>query len=441
MTLPTPWLLEDSGRKLWSPFAEARPIGELLFGTQLLRERIERAVGRSVEGYVGPAWLTGFIEPSAPSVRASDAPLPAPEDGSGRLLLASRFVPDPDGSDRIRAQLIEAGDRARERPDPEALPVIARNEPEGSPVAAGWYVPAGARIPTIDNRIRLPTEALIRQRTGNDKSLLRLPGRMLAGPWELMHLNPGQLARDLARMDGGAGPDARGSGATVLGNHPVTLAGDVSLAPHVVLDAREGPIHLCDAVTIDPFTVVEGPVWVGAHSSLLGGRIARSSIGPVCKIRGEVEASVILGFSNKAHAGYLGHAVVGQWVNLGAGTTNSDLKNTYSSVRIGPENEWTVDTELLKVGVFLGDHVKTGIGTLLNTGTIVGTGTNLFGGAMPPRWIPPFSWGSGNRLVPFELDRFVEVAGTAMGRRDRELSDSMAELYTHLWERTHGGRV
>lgn len=441
MTLPTLWLFEDSARRQWSPFAEARPIGELLFGTRLLRERIEEALGASAEGYLGPSWLTGFSEPSAPQVRASDTPVPGSNDGRGLLILASRFVPEDPEPGVLRTRAAEVGALATGLPDSEALPVLARRRPDDTAVGVGWFVPPEAGIPRSDGRIRLPTEAEALQGTDGDTPSVVVSGRLLAGPWELMHLNPGQIRSDLAGGSSEDGSDAGVRNGTVLGDHPVTLGREVSLDPHTVLDARKGPIHLSDGVTVAPFTVVEGPIWVGAHSALLGGRIASSSIGPICKVRGEVEASVILGFSNKAHAGYLGHSVVGRWVNLGAGTTNSDLKNTYSSVRVGPENEWTVDTGLLKVGVFLGDHTKTGIGTLLNTGTIVGTGTNLFGGVMPPRWIPPFSWGSGNRLVPFELDRFVEVARTVMGRRDRELAGSMAELYTRLWERTHGGRV
>jgi hypothetical protein len=148
---------------------------------------------------------------------------------------------------------------------------------------------------------------------------------------------------------------------------------------------------------------------------------------------------VILGYSNKAHDGFLGHAYLGRWVNLGAFTTNSDLKNNYGPVRVGGA-AGPVDTGLLKVGCFLGDHVKTGIGTLLNTGSVVGAGTNLFGGEMPPTWVPPFSWGSGSRLTEFRLDKFLEVAERAMSRRDVALDDEMIHLLTRAWETTRSLR-
>lgn len=160
-----------------------------------------------------------------------------------------------------------------------------------------------------------------------------------------------------------------------------------------------------------------------------------SSIGPTCKVRGEVADSILLGYVNKAHDGYLGHALLGRWVNLGAMTTNSDLKNNY-----GPVTVWTptgpTDTGLMKVGCFLGDHVKTGIGTILNTGTVVGAGSNLFGGAMPPVMVPAFSWGSGSELTDYRLDKFLESAERAMARRRVVLTEDARALLERAWNDT-----
>ena len=174
------------------------------------------------------------------------------------------------------------------------------------------------------------------------------------------------------------------------------------------------------------------PTWA-PEVVVLGGSLSEVTIGPVCKIRGEVESSVILGYTNKAHDGFLGHAYLGRWVNLGAFTTNSDLKNNYGPVRMGSPGG-PVDTGLMKVGCFLGDHVKTGIGTLLNTGTVVGAGSNIFGGGMPPTYVPPFSWGSGDDLTEFRLDKFLEVASGAMGRRGMELDEDMEAVLRRAWE-------
>jgi UDP-N-acetylglucosamine diphosphorylase/glucosamine-1-phosphate N-acetyltransferase len=185
------------------------------------------------------------------------------------------------------------------------------------------------------------------------------------------------------------------------------------------------------------FSRVAGPVYVGRGSTVLGGSVEASSIGPVCRIRGEFAESVALGWSNKQHDGHIGHAYLGAWVNLGAETTNSDLKNNYSSVRLWtPEGE--MDTGEIKLGSFLGDHVKTGIGLLLNTGTVVGAGSNLYGSLMPPKYVPPFSWGTGEDLTAYRVEKFLEVAERAMGRRNVQLTPGARAQLERAWQRTRG---
>jgi UDP-N-acetylglucosamine diphosphorylase / glucose-1-phosphate thymidylyltransferase / UDP-N-acetylgalactosamine diphosphorylase / glucosamine-1-phosphate N-acetyltransferase / galactosamine-1-phosphate N-acetyltransferase len=388
------WLLEDGQARAWAPFAETRPVGELRFGACLLRERIEAALGMPVAGYLAPEGLVGFTEEGGtPPVAALDEPAPRE---TPRVVLSSRAVPEGPGAGEGSGlpASVEALRAALDRASPDG-PVRIRMGGE----AAGWILPAGVPVP--------PEEADAGEWAEAPEAVgeVLLPGHLLAGPWHLVADNAGQLRRDLApaapgepatalSLGGPRTPLSPPAGVAVLGDHPVTTSGPVEVDPHVVLDAREGPIHLEAGVRIGSFTLLRGPAWIGADTTLLGGLVEAVSVGPGCKLRGEISESVILGWSNKAHDGYLGHALVGSWVNLGAGTTNSDLKNNYSPVRVpaGPERE--VETGLLKVGVFLGDHVKTGIGTLLSTGTVVGAGSNVFGGSgFPPRWIPPFSWG------------------------------------------------
>ena len=193
--------------------------------------------------------------------------------------------------------------------------------------------------------------------------------------------------------------------------------------------------------TADRFVLA--PSWASyVFGSLLitfGGPVGFSSIGPVCKVRGEIDTSVLVGYCNKAHDGYLGHALLGRWVNLGALTTNSDLKNNYSSVRLRLGTD-EIDSGLIKVGAFLGDHVKTGIGTLLNTGAVVGAGSNLFGGRMPPKYVPPFSWGEGDQLEEYRVDKFLATAEIAMRRRGVELSEGMRHVLTGAAERAQAQR-
>jgi UDP-N-acetylglucosamine diphosphorylase/glucosamine-1-phosphate N-acetyltransferase len=164
--------------------------------------------------------------------------------------------------------------------------------------------------------------------------------------------------------------------------------------------------------------------------------VASSSIGDHCKVRGEFSSSVVLSHSNKGHAGFVGHSYLGRWVNLGAMTTTSNLKNTY-----GPVQLWTPtglrDTGQQFLGTLFGDHAKTGIGTMLSTGTVIGAGANVFGANMPPRVVPPFAWGDGEPYDTYDVTRFLSVAERVMSRRDVQLSDKarkhLAEAHKRRW--------
>ncbi len=394
------YLFDDAVAKRFRPFATSRPVGELLFGCLLLRERTERVLGLSCAGHLAGPALVGFREPEAPEALDSGD---VSREGE-RVLVSSRAVLEP----------FEDGPL----PSGPATLTVA-----GEP--AGWIVPAGEDLPS-DDALSDPGAHV------SAAKQIDLPGRMLASPWEAMGGNADQVARDIERRDPARG-DSLPEGVEVLGGYRFSLAADTRVEPGVVVDVTAGPVRIEAGATVRAFTRLAGPAWIGPGSTVFGGSVGRVSLGPVCKIRGEVEDTVVLGYSNKAHDGFLGHAYLGRWVNLGALTTNSDLKNTYGPVRLTlPDGE--VDTGQTKVGCFLGDHVKTGIGTLLNTGTVVGMGSNLFGGTMPPKYVPPFSWGAGADLQPFRLDRFLELARTVMGRRGQELTDAMVTVYTRAWE-------
>jgi UDP-N-acetylglucosamine diphosphorylase/glucosamine-1-phosphate N-acetyltransferase len=267
---------------------------------------------------------------------------------------------------------------------------------------------------------------------------VEIGGTVLEAPWDLMAGNGRQLAEDIPGFFPGYAADEL-PGCHILGDGLLSLGSDVTVEPGSVFDVRNGPIRLSDDVVVKAHTRMEGPTFVGPGTTVLGGSISEASFGPVCKIRGEVECSVVLGYSNKAHDGFIGHTYVGRWVNLGAFTTNSDLKNNYGHVRVGGA-DGPLDTGLMKVGCFLGDHVKTGIGTLLNTGTTVGAGSNIFGGQMPPTYVPPFSWGTGPELTTFHRDKFLDVAARAMERRGIRLDAEMAGVLSRAWENSRHPR-
>ncbi|MFH1337017.1 MAG: putative sugar nucleotidyl transferase [Candidatus Zixiibacteriota bacterium] len=221
----------------------------------------------------------------------------------------------------------------------------------------------------------------------------------------------------------------------------VYIGKDSQIDGQVVLDARSGSIFIGERVKIQSHTLVKGPGYVGDDSILAGGKIREgTSIGPVCRIGGEVDDSIFLGYSNKYHEGFLGHSYLGEWVNLGALTTNSDLKNNYGSIRV-MVNGTEVDSGQIKVGAFIGDHVKTGIGTLLNTGVSIGFASNLFGGGMlKSKSIPSFFWGSTEKQEEYELSKSVETAKGVLKRRGMELTREEENLFKKIFKLTEKDR-
>ena len=258
--------------------------------------------------------------------------------------------------------------------------------------------------------------------------------------WELVLANPDQITADFAAA-GRSGiegtveqPNAiRGSAKDVY------VAPGVTVHPMVVIDAENGPVYLDEGVEVHPFSRIEGPCYVGRDSILLGAKCREgNSIGPVCRIGGEVEESIIQGHSNKYHDGFLGHAYVGEWVNLGALTTNSDLKNDYGSVQVTLDGKRPVETGSTKVGSLIGDHTKTSIGTLLNTGSYVGAMALIMATGKPlPKFIPSFAWFlEGSVTKGFGKGKLYETARTAMGRRDREWTEAEQAMWDAVFEMT-----
>jgi UDP-N-acetylglucosamine diphosphorylase/glucosamine-1-phosphate N-acetyltransferase len=263
--------------------------------------------------------------------------------------------------------------------------------------------------------------------------------------WELVEANPRLIEEDarLLSREWPSGLDAVArEGVAMLAPEMILIAESAEIEPQVMLDARLGPILIGENVKIQAHTRVEGPAAICNGAVLCGGKIrAGTTIGPHCRVGGEVEQSIFQAYSNKYHDGFIGHAYIGEWVNLGALTTNSDLKNNYGNVRVEFPSG-TVETDTMKVGCFLGDHVKTGIGTLLNTGTVVGFATNIFGGGMPrEKHIPSFMWGGPQGFEEFRLERAKDVARASMPRRGRDFTQATERMFDFLFARTRKHRT
>jgi UDP-N-acetylglucosamine diphosphorylase / glucose-1-phosphate thymidylyltransferase / UDP-N-acetylgalactosamine diphosphorylase / glucosamine-1-phosphate N-acetyltransferase / galactosamine-1-phosphate N-acetyltransferase len=401
---PRLFLFDDGRARRWAPFTLTRPAGEILHGCLTMRERVERVFGAPCEGHVTRRALTGYDEPGAAPVLTLD------QIGTRGVRI---FV-----SSRAALELREV-----------EVPADERRITVGG-AAAGWVLPDGAPLPS-EIWLRDPEAA------PDVASRLELAGTLLGHPWDLVAGNPERIVRDAVVLWPG---DDAPHGLVRIGDGAVSLGAGAEIEPGVHVDTRQGPVRLAAGARVEGPARLTGPLFVGEGTHVLGGSVGSSTLGSTCIVRGEVADSVFLGFINKAHDGYIGHALLGRWVNLGAFTTNSDLKNNYRPVSV-----WTPDgqrnTHMLKVGCFLGDHVKTGIGTVLNTGTVIGAGSNLFGGVMPPTVVPPFSWGSGADLRDHQCDKFLDTAERAMARREQELTPGVRRILAEAWRATAGRRA
>jgi len=248
-------------------------------------------------------------------------------------------------------------------------------------------------------------------------------------PWQVVHANEAEIVRQAGAMN----RQRLGrvySGAHLINDSEIHVGAGSNVKPGAVLDAEAGPIVIGENVTISPNVTVTGPVYIGDKCVIQPGASIRgaTSIGPVCKVGGEVEGSILHAYANKQHDGFLGHSYVGEWVNLGADTVNSDLKNTYGPVRVAI-NGREVDTGQTFVGAFIGDHAKTGIGTRLPTGCVVGYASNLFVSQYAPKFTPSFTWLTDAGLQRQDVDKAAAVARTVMGRRKRELTACEEALF------------
>lgn len=269
--------------------------------------------------------------------------------------------------------------------------------------------------------------------------------KLISYPWNLVHNNGEQITKDFELLVDRNKEQINGNvyeGVHMLNKKDIFIGEGARIKPGAVLDAEEGPIFIDKNATVFPNTVIQGPTSVGENALIkIGAKIyGETTIGPVCKISGEIGESILHSYSNKQHNGFLGHAYLGSWVNIGAGTNNSDLKNNYGNVRV-TINDIEINTGEVMAGLIMGDHAKSGIDTMFNTGTVVGVSSNVFGTGFPPKYIPSFSWGGTEGLTTFNFDKAVDVAGKVMARRNVNLTDDEIEILKKVFDDTKVERL
>jgi UDP-N-acetylglucosamine diphosphorylase/glucosamine-1-phosphate N-acetyltransferase len=237
--------------------------------------------------------------------------------------------------------------------------------------------------------------------------------------WDLIHWNEEAIVADAIHMtDRPRVPaDCR---CQVIGEQDLIVHPTAKIQPGAVLDAGKGPIVIDAGASIGANAVIQGPVYIGKYSSVspLSYIHSGTSIGPTCKVGGEVFNSIFLGYSNKPHEGFVGHSYIGQWVNVGAGTNTSNLKNTYGPIKmqIGARE---IETDRRFLGSMIGDHSKLAIGTRLMTGSYIGFCSLLAGSNLPPRFIPSYTYWTDAGAQPYKLDKAREVIRQMYSRRGR----------------------
>jgi len=397
-------IFEGSYWRRFAPLALSRPVFSLVTGASTLLEKQIR--------YLRPERLTLWVRPEmeghcrqriVPSLKIPTT-INTPLDEEPALLVSGRTLflrkYEPPGQE---AAVVEFGDSIRK---------------------------AYVKRPGLSPRDMM-------ERTEKWLSLLELPrdesqARCVESPWDLINWNEESLIEESTQRKGR--PKAKMAGSVHFVNEEEVWLGDeVKLSPGCVIDASNGPVLMGDHVSVGANSVVQGPCYIGAYTGLKPTTLVRPgcSIGTMCRIGGEISNSILLGWSNKSHEGFMGDSYIGKWVNLGAGTTTSNMKNTHGEIRM-KMGEQEIPTGRRFLGSIMGDHVKTAIGTKLQAGTYVGFCSLLAGTRSVPKFVPSFTFWTDEKVEPYRLEKAIEVLKGVFARKDRAWTEMDDELMRYV---------
>jgi UDP-N-acetylglucosamine diphosphorylase/glucosamine-1-phosphate N-acetyltransferase len=252
--------------------------------------------------------------------------------------------------------------------------------------------------------------------------------------WHLYQFNDIALKNDFQLLTANRKSQPLSATNTVIGDVSQIFLEEGAIVEASILNTKSGPIYVGKDAEIMEGSIVRGGLAMGEHSALkLGTKVYGAvTLGPHCKVGGEVNNVIFQAYSNKGHDGFLGNALIGEWCNLGADTNTSNLKNNYANVSTySYEEQAEIDTDVQFMGVCMGDHSKCGINTMFNTATVVGVSCNVFGAEFPNKFIPSFSWG-GQNPVPFKFEKAVEYSNNMMNRRGLQLTEQEVEILKYI---------
>lgn len=409
---PTICIFEDPQYVNLLPLVYTRPVYDLRCGILTLREKLVRAYPKTRLAMLCRPYLAEVVRRQNPGVEVNEV------HESGCLLLNGRLL---------------AGNGLAKQ-----IPVRGND----AVFLSGGTVVA-VRINTGRHAsLRNDFSEAFDAEHFSDLEKVHVDVNLIRYPWDLVQHNGQQIAADYKSIT--SGKKSRGKvfpGVHLINKRQIFVDAGAQIKSGAVLDATNGPIYIGQSAEILPNAVIEGPASIGMETRIkIGAKIyENTSIGEMCKVGGEVEASIIHSYSNKQHDGFLGHSYLGMWCNLGADTNTSDLKNNYGNVRV-TINGKEVDSGSQFVGLTMGDHSKSGINTMFNTGTIVGVSSNVYGAGFPPKAIPSFAWGGAEGVKEYRIDSAIDACRRVMARRKIEMTNADETLLRKIFELTKNER-
>ena len=370
------------------PLTFTRPVCELRIGILTVREKWEK-------------YLESTTSTLTEDYLQKKYPL---QSGADNLLVHGAVCPTPDLADAIKGLEI------------------------GQQLVKGQMLLA-VRLPnTVDSFLDIREDAI-----SFDSEIT-----VIQHPWDIFAQNGAELNADFALLTKGRTSVSLSKTNTIIGKYPVFLEEGANVEASI-LNTTAGPIYIGKDAEVMEGSLIRGPFSLGEHSQVkMGAKIyGPTTIGPHSKVGGEVNNSVIIGYSNKGHDGFLGNSVLGEWCNLGADTNTSNLKNNYDEERI-----WSYVTKsfartgLQFCGLIMGDHSKSGINTMFNTGTVVGVSANIFGSGFPRTFVPSYSWGGASGFIDYRIDKALEVSQRVMERRGLVLNEVEESIIRTVYDLT-----
>ncbi len=387
-------LFDDKLSEHLLPFTFTRPASAILVGIWTITEKWEFQLGRSVSFLPYRAYLENKFQAVT---------------GTDNVFINGRVLPD--------AALTEA---VKQLGIGEAL----------------VFESVVLAVRSKEMRLQFESDAL--QLLGYQLRLYEDVVRTIQYPYDIFRMTGEEIKRDFLAITGGRKSLPLDASNRVVNAQDIFLEEGATLT-NCILNASSGPIYIAKDAEVMDGAIIRGPFALGEHSTVkMGAKIyGDTSIGPHCKVGGEVSNSVILGYSNKGHDGFMGNSVIGHWCNWGADTNNSNLKNNYETVKLWDYVSGRFRlTGLQFCGLMMGDHSKCGINTMFNTGTVIGVGANIFGAGFPRNFLPSFTWGGAQGFETFKLPKFYQTAEKVMERRGIALDELEKQILSTVYNET-----